>query len=35
MRRALQSYLELARDLLGRTAPDRTMAAESRRGIAG
>jgi hypothetical protein len=35
MRRALQAHLDLARDLLARAAPDRTMEAESRREIAG
>jgi hypothetical protein len=35
MRRALQAQLNLARDLLERAAPDRTIEAESRREIAG
>ena len=35
MRRALQAHLDLARDLIGKAAPDRTMEAESRREIAG
>jgi hypothetical protein len=35
MRRALQSHLDLAHDLIGKAAPDRTMEAESRREIAG
>jgi hypothetical protein len=35
MRRALQAHLDLARDLLGRTARERTTDSESRREIAG
>ncbi|HEY8811206.1 MAG TPA: hypothetical protein VIO86_01805 [Candidatus Dormibacteraeota bacterium] len=35
MRRALQAHLDLAHDLVGHAAPDRTMEAESRREIAG
>ena len=35
MRRALQAYLNLGRDLLGRARADRTVEAESRREIAG
>jgi hypothetical protein len=35
MRRALQAHLDLARDLLVKGTPDRTMEAESRRQIAG
>jgi hypothetical protein len=35
MRRVIQSYLDLARDLLGKAAPDRTVEAETRREIAG
>ena len=35
MRRALQSYLDLARDLLNRAIPERERTAEGRREIAG
>jgi carotenoid cleavage dioxygenase-like enzyme len=35
MRRALKAHLDLARDLLARSVPDRTTEAESRREIAG